>query len=368
MAVAKFDPQELNVKEMVSIWGRENKIKVYSAPLNQHDHGEATFKREPWWQMYEFMDTKMFAPRIIPDNIARAFCAEDKPFDAFTEGGGKDMFGTYWEFEAQVGGSMVRPGNPLFTEISEWREKVQWPDIESWDWEGSAKLNNGTFLKPENFNQLFFHTGFFERLISLMDFQNALMALFDEDTKDDMHAFFDKLTDTYINLFDHVSRYFPDINAVVLHDDWGSQKAPFFSPAVCEEMIVPYMRRLTDFLHSKNIFCELHSCGNIILQVPNMIAAGWDAWGPQLMNDCYDIYDKYGDKILIATYPQGYDSKTFDQLSEEEQRKAASDYVNRVCKAGKPSFYNAYAGPFLTDAFREEMYVQSRKIYSGDNL
>ena len=90
--------------------------------------------------------------------------------------------------------------------------------------------------------------------------------------------FFDKLTDLYINIVDHVSRYFPDVNAVFFHDDWGSQKETFFSPALVEEMIVPYMRRLTDFLHSKNIFCEFHSCGNNYQQVPNMIKAGWDMW------------------------------------------------------------------------------------------
>jgi hypothetical protein len=171
-------------------------------------------------------------------------------------------------------------------DISEWYDKVVWPDIDKWDWEGSAKKNNGTYLKSTNFVQMWFQTGYFERLISLLEFENALLAVFDEDSKEHVHKFFDKLTDLYIRIFDKaIETYKPYLNAVFFHDDWGMQKAPFFSPEICSEMIVPYMRRVTDFIHSKGKFCELHSCGQLLKQVPNMIKAGWDAWGPSPSTD-----------------------------------------------------------------------------------
>ena len=141
-------------------------------------------------------------------------------------------------------------------------------------------------------------------------------------------------------------------------------------------MIVPYMRRLTDFLHANGIFCELHSCGNNYKQVGNYIKAGWDAWAPQLMNDSYKIYDDFGDKILIATFPQNIPEEimklpttdeqgaAFAKLPEEEQRRIAREYADRVCVHGKPSFYNFYAAHWLTPAFREELYKESRINYS----
>ena len=223
---------------------------------------------------------------------------------------------------------------------------------------------------------MWFQTGFYERLIAFMEFEGAIMALFDEDSQPEVHAFFDKLTDFYIDLFKHVIKYFPDVNAVFFHDDWGSQKETFFSPAIAEEMIVPYMRRVTDFLHANGIFCELHSCGNNYKQVANYIKAGWDAWAPQLMNDSYKIYDDFGDKILVATFPQNIPEDimalptteekgaAFAKLPEEEQRRIAREYADRVCVAGKPSFYNFYAAHWLTPAFREELYKQSRINYS----
>ena len=372
--IPKFDPKELELVEHPGAFGRM--AKSYSYPLNKHDHGVAMFTRKPWWQGMQAMDATIFTPRVIPDNVARGFVFEGARFDANTEGGGPDMFGVEWEYIKTVGGSMVRPGKPFLEDISEWREKIVWPDIEKWDWEGSAKLNNGTYLRPENFNQMWFQTGFYERLIAFMEFEGAIMALFAEDSQEEVAAFFDKLTDFYITIFAKAIDTFPYIDAFFIHDDWGSQKETFFSPELAEKMIVPYMKRLTDYLHSRGKFCELHSCGNNYKQVENYIKAGWDAWAPQLMNDSYKIYDDFGDKILIATFPQNIPEEimalptdqergaAFAKLPEEEQRRIAREYVDRCCSPDKTSFYNFYAAHWLTPAFREEMYKQSRINYS----
>ncbi|MDR0915770.1 MAG: methyltransferase [Oscillospiraceae bacterium] len=365
--VPKFDPSELEVKFEMPGFGGGPGQKILNNPLNAHDHGVKTFNREPWWQMMQAVDAQMFAPGVIPDNIARAFVFEGGGFyQAEDHALAPDMFGVEWEYIAQVGGSMVRPGKPMLEDIEDWESVIKFPDIDSWDWEGAAKKNEG-YLRAETYNQMWFQTGWFERLISWMEFENAVVAIYDEDSQPFVHAAFDKLTDLYINIFDHCLKAFPNIDAFFIHDDWGSQKAPFFSPTVAEEMIVPYMKRVTDYLHSKGKKCELHSCGNIIQQVPNMIAAGWDAWAPQLMNDSQKIYELYGDKLLIAVFPQGL-PENFAELPEDEQRRYAREYADKFCNPEKPSFYNYYASSNLTPAFREELYIASRKKYSGDSI
>ena len=45
--------------------------------------------------------------------------------------------------------------------------------------------------------------------------------------------------DRQLKLIDKNLEYFPQINGFSIHDDWGSQKETFFSPAVIAEMIVP---------------------------------------------------------------------------------------------------------------------------------
>ena len=368
----KYSPAELTVRGQIpSRFGPP--MDIFTTPITPRENTLRLYQgKTPMWPPFAMGENTDIMIDCDPENKARS----PRPEGVSSDTPINDGYGVDWVYVDVVGGAMVRPGNPYMEDISEWREKIVWPDLDSWDWEGSAKINNGTFLKKENFNQMWFQTGFYERLIAFMEFEGAIMALFDEDSQPEVHAFFDKLTDFYIDLFKHVIKYFPDVNAVFFHDDWGSQKETFFSPAIAEEMIVPYMRRLTDFLHANGIFCELHSCGNNYKQVPNYIKAGWDAWAPQLMNDSYKIYDDFGDKILIATFPQNIPEEimklpttdeqgaAFAKLPEEEQRRIAREYADRVCVHGKPSFYNFYAAHWLTPAFREELYKESRINYS----
>jgi len=358
--IPKFDPKELTVTGETPENNFFPRLEKYNYPVSPKEAVASMMERKPYWQILG-VERLTFTPRLLPDNVARGFVFEEQPFDPVAEGGGKDMFGIEWEYVAQVGGSMVRPGKPFLEDVSEWREKLVWPDIDSWDWEGSAKINNDTYLASDKYNACWFQNGWYERLISFMDFEGAIMAMFDEDQQDEVKAFFDKLTDLYIRIFDKYITYFPKIDGFLIHDDWGSQKETFFSPELVAEMIVPYMKRVTDFIHSKGKFCELHSCGQILKQVPNMIAAGWDAWSGQPMNDFDKIYELYGDKILLGIMPEMFDPAT---KTEEEQRAAAREYADKFCNPDKPSYFNQYGGPLLTPAYREELYIRSRENYS----
>lgn len=358
MIATQFDPKELEVVRKIPGFLGGPDTPVYNFPVTLREGTIALYQRKPYWQITSLEQT-IFCPKVNPDNIARAFV-----FDGYHmppgEGGGKDMFGIEWEYVPQVGGSMVRPGKPFLSDANEWSEKVVWPDIDSWDWEGSAKVNE-PYLDTPFFNMCWFLNGWYERLISFMDFEGAIVAMIDEDQKDAVKDFFDKLSDFYIRLFDRYLTYFPHIDGFCIHDDWGSQKETFFSPATVEEMIVPYMKRVTDFIHSKGKFCDLHSCGQLLKQVPNMIAAGWDSWGGQAMNDTQRIYELYGDKIIISVIPDMYDPTT---KTEEEQRAAARAYAEKYCDPLKPSAFSFYGAAIMTPVFREELYKQSRINYN----
>ena len=138
--------------------------------------------------------------------------------------------------------------------------------------------------------------------------------------------------------------------------------APFFSEDIAREVFLPEMKRLVDHVHAKNMFIELHSCGQIMRQVPNMIKAGWDTWSGQSMNDTAALYEQYGDKIIIGVHAPVFDPET---TSEEEQRQMARDYAAKFCNPKKPSVVAFGSGTF-TDAYREELYKQSRILYAAE--
>ncbi|MDR1589636.1 MAG: methyltransferase [Oscillospiraceae bacterium] len=360
MMIPPFDPKELEVTgEEPGMFGMLPPSPIYSYPCSMKEAVNALYRREPYWVVFG-KDAKMMTPAVNPDNIARAFVFEQNPLEPTVGSGVKDMFGIEWEFVPQAGGAMVRPGKPFAEDAHDLLRKVVWPEPEKWDWESSGKANNGTFFKGENYNNIAFLNGWFERLISMLDFEGALMALYDEDQKDAVKEFFTKLSDLYIDILGRMIDTYPELDGFSIHDDWGSQKETFFSPELCAEMIVPYMRRVTDFVHGRGKNCEFHSCGQNIKQVPNMIAAGWDSWFPQNIVDSVKAYELYGDKILIGVDPK----IKIDGMAESDVRAAARRFVDTFMQPGKPCFFG-YVMDCCTRVFRDELYEYSRKRACG---
>lgn len=358
-----FSREELKVvSEEPSFFGGVK--QVYNFPITPREECMRTYMdKNPDWLMSD-VETVMFMPSVIPDNIARGSCFEagdPLPREQF---GGKDMFGVKWVFVDIAGGSMEDPNEPrLLTDANEWPEKVVWPDIDSWDWEGSAERNRDLLANGKSFELVFLNGPWFERLLSFMGFETAAMALLDDEQEDALKALLHKTTDLYIRLVDKALEYY-DIDGFMVHDDWGSQKAPFFSEAVAREFFLPEMKRYNDHIHSKGKYSELHSCGHIEDRCNIFAEAGFDIWAPMPMNNTIDLYQKYGDKISIGlVYDRPFDPAT---ASEEEQRAAARDLVDRLLEPGKNCFYSfAYnAKGMMTPAFRQELYIASREKFS----
>lgn len=327
----------------------------------------AALEKHPVWQLTN-KEIRLFLPRVIPDNVARAYATESRPFDKIAEGGGRDMFGVMWKYIPTAMGSMEDMSYPpLLDDANDWPEKITFPDIDSWNWEESALENNGTFLTPDRFNQTWFFTGWFERLVSFMGMEEALVAMIDEDQIDAVAELFMALSDNYIKIVDRMIDCFDCIDGFLIHDDWGSQVAPMFDFDTAATLLVPAMRKFTDHIHSRGKFVELHSCGcSGELHTPNFIAAGFDAWAPQTMNDISALWEKYGSEILLPA-PIGYEITR--DTPEEEQIRIADEYVERYCTVpGKPSIVGHDEWHMLQPAFTRELHKKSCEAYAKWSL
>ena len=354
-----FDSKELEkITYSHSLLGNST-IPDYGVVVSNKELVSATFRREPICQVIDSEQYTVFNPYVLPDNVARAFVVEARPFDPVENGGGKDMFGIEWVYVPQAEGSMEKHATPLLEDAEEWHDNVVFPDVDSWDWEGCAKANEG-FLKDDQFVVTWIQNGWFERLISFMGFEGAIMAMADEDQRDEVKDLLMAVSDTYIDVIDHFVKYFPQIDCFFMHDDWGAQKDTFFAPELVEEIIVPAMRKVTDHIHSIGKFAEFHSCGNNGKQVPNMIKAGWDMWCGQAMNDTRGLYEQYGDDIILGVFPEGFDR---DNMTDEDQRAMAREYAEKFCNPEKPSILHFMACEKLSPAFYEELYKESRIRY-----
>jgi hypothetical protein len=285
-------------------------------------------------------------PDNIPDNVA---CGYE---------GGVDSFGVEWIPLNNGLPSMVKPGDPKLKNIADWRNLPR-PNIDSWDWEGYGKLYTKT-LGEDRFVRGVLLSGYFERLISLMDFAEAAMALVDEP--DEVSALFAHLTDYNISIAEHYKKYF-HTDGIMLHDDWASQRSLFFSINTVRHLIVPHMKRLVDRVHELGMVFTHHCCGNCFDLIPASIETGADSC--QLQENAVDIakaIETYGAKIMFEGY---WELPT--NTTDEAVKQFIADVVKKMGgkHRGLYSFIDAQPGRGF-DA-REYAYREARKLI-GEKL
>ena len=287
----------------------------YNTPITPAENYELIIRGEkPLW-LPGMNDINMIIARFLPDNEARSK-------------GGKDFFGLEWVFVPVATGATRKPGRPHITDMNTWKDRITFPDLDAYPWESFRES-----LNPED-DRVSFVTilnGIFERLISFMDFDGAAMALIDEDQEEAILEFFDVQADFYCRLVDKYIEY-SNPRIISFHDDWGSQRAPFFSAATVRKMILPSLKKVLSHIRERDVFVDMHSCGKNEMLVPIYIEAGVQSWNPQTMNDHKMLYDNYGDKLLLGIAPPDIDP----EASEEELYTGLKDFIDYYCQPGKP--------------------------------
>ena len=295
-----------------------------SNTITPRENLERFFRRESVRWMPTHGDILSFRPRMHPDNYATHLVVDAEPAPEYDSDVAIGWFGLEWQFVPQAGGATVRPGHPTLTDMSEWEKVISIPDLDELDWEGSAKINHDYLAASDKMREVACLSGLWERLISLMDVDNAAIAMIDEDQQEGVHRFFSAMCDMYDEMIDRYARYY-SLDMLMMHDDWGSQRAPFFSLDTCREMLVPYLKRIVDACHRNGLRFELHCCGKNELLVPAMIEAGVDLWCGQPMNDFDMLTEKYADSclafgVLTPVLPE--------DAAEEELRAAARAFFD----------------------------------------
>jgi len=343
-------------------WGKDITQPKRNYPITEKENFLLMLRGEkPVWlpAMGNMTD---FSPRLIPDHLVRAWVLDANPLpmggeviDGVPFQGGYDMFGVYWEFVPITGGSMVRPGAPLIPDITHWEDYVTFPDLASWDWQGSSDSNK-EILPDSRLVRTWLMTGLNERIISMMDFGNVMIAYVDEDLKPAVHRFFDKLCDFYDELIGYYRKYY-GTDVLMFNDDWGTQHGPQFSLDTAREILVPYLRRLVESCHKHDMWFELHSCGLNDMIAPAFAEAGVDLWFPQEnLNDFDKLYRLIGDKVLI-----GMITNAREDMTDDEIMAVAEDFMEKYGQYGHVILHPGFPP---NGRLEEYVYYLSRQAFS----
>ena len=269
---------------------------------------------------------------------------------------GYDWWGVDWVMETGINGMITRPGTRTISEFANWKEELEWPDLSVVDFETDGKKISSC-LDPDRAHIYECVEGLFERLHELIPFDESLMAFYEEPEL--LEEFFQKMTDYKIESCSQIFKYYGRIDGVLYHDDWGAEKAGFFSNAMFEEQIMPATKRFFDFLHKEGKFIELHSCGRNMQYVPLMIEMGINSWTPQQRcNDMDFLYDTYGDKMsftIALNIPNG--------ASEEATRRTVRNFVDRYGDTGRTVAWLSADDPATKAIAADELYNYSLEYY-----
>ena len=278
-------------------------------------------------------------PEWVPSFTEMIMCGG--ALETFENGpvtGGRDGFGVEWLTTRSSGGQATpAPNQAQFEDITEWEDKVVFPDLDKYDWEGAAKAQLAAGDRETQLVEYQCWNWSFLRLTHIMGFENALCAMVEDE--DACLAFFDAVADYKIRLAERVHHYFhPDM--ITSYDDVATERGPFMSPDVYRRLVKPSHKKVNDAIKAMGIIPAIHCCGKCDELIPDFIEEGNVAWSSaQPMNDLAGILQKYGSQLTVIG---GYDTNGKPgqaSATEEEIRAEVRRAIDTYAPYGSYMFF-----------------------------
>lgn len=280
-----------------------------------------------------------------------------------------DWFGQSWTFEPNIGGANPTPGVHLVPDITQWREKMKFPDLSKLDWEGYAARDTAKWDRQNKLSRVMVGTGIWERMFAVMPFDDALCALMEEPEA--CYDFFGAVADHKIRLYQYLIKYYkPDI--LVMHDDYGSNAGMFMSPEVWRQLIKPHLQRVIDCITEAGVMYEHHCCGYfapILGEIADMGATATNTM--HVSNNPAQLKKEIGHKM---TFFGGFDTQYMDSpnTTEEQIRACVDKTIDELAPGGSwvamATLKTKSRNPIVTDElirYGSTKYTSKRPEYDS---
>lgn len=155
-----------------------------------------------------------------------------------------------------------------------------------------------------------------------------------------------------------------EIDAIWITEDLGEGKTPFISPEKYRGIIKPWHEKAVRRVHSKGVKVCLHSHGNIMPLLDDIVDVGFDSIDPLDPADGIDLQrvkERYGDKVCLM----GGITRDIGRMPKEELAKHVREVFTTL---GPIGFIACEAGgipPEMTlESFNEYMKIlqEVRKV------
>ena len=232
-------------------------------------------------------------------------------------------------------GAMPKPGQIVIDDIMKWRDQLNIRDVTGRDWEGYYKKIEEDFDR-ENLCICVDGGDYFLSLVSLMGFEGALLAVYEEP--EEVIALLTEISKFFLMVTKQQMRYLkPEV--YILMDDDAAYRAPFFSVDIYRRIFKPFHKLHVDLAKENGCMVVRHDCGKSEQFLEDWLELGIDAWNPfQTTNDCKGIKQKYGH---LLTLEGGWDSQgkyVNDDVPDDELYADLDEYVATFAPGGRWTF------------------------------
>lgn len=135
---------------------------------------------------------------------------------------------------------------------------------------------------------------------SMMGTENTLIAMLEEP------ELIEDIFDTYLSrceaLFSRIWDAGYRFDEMWWWDDMGYKGTAFFSNEIYRDLVQPFHTRAVKWAHDRGIYAQLHSCGNVMKLLPDILDTGVDALNPLEVKAGMDakwIKQTYGDRLVL---------------------------------------------------------------------
>ncbi|MFH1005919.1 MAG: uroporphyrinogen decarboxylase family protein [Candidatus Latescibacterota bacterium] len=209
------------------------------------------------------------------------------------------------------------------------------------DWEN--ELARCTEAREQGFwVRLVAATGY-DRAQTLMGSERLLMAMIeDPDWAKDI---FSTIAELVIHAAEEMMVRGFLFDSVIFCEDMGYRNALLFSPALYRQLVMPSDKRLCDFFRGKGMKVMLHSCGNVMELVPNLIEAGFDCLEPLEVKagmDLVKLKKAYGNQL---SFMGGIDVRKMADPNPEAIEEEIRTKVTIAKQGGGYIFHSDHSVP-----------------------
>ncbi|MHA2201739.1 MAG: uroporphyrinogen decarboxylase family protein [Candidatus Thorarchaeota archaeon] len=155
---------------------------------------------------------------------------------------------------------------------------------------------------------------------------------------------------------------------ILVWDDYGFKNGPFMSPKAFRTYVFPWLKQICDEAHKRGSKILLHSDGDLMLLIDDIVNCGVDALNPiepTTANPEYDIFklnEKYGDKI---TFVGNISPVMLSEGTIEEIKEYSKKLIHELGPGGGYIFSSGHSiNPAIT-VDRWEAVMEVREKYGN---